>query len=241
MGVSNLEGRATGGRALKMTVLRLLQAGDFSSSLEELRRLPAKQAINPLLAFLLHTDEKVRWRAIAAMGVVVGDMAGENMESARVIMRRLMWSLNDESGGIGWGAPEAMAEIMVSHEGLGEEFGRVFTSYLNPEGNFLEYEVLQRGLLWGLVRIARSRPGLVLGATEYLTPYLQSGDATVRGLAVWAAGLLVAESCVPALRSLLNDESQLRIYFEDRFTTYSIKELAKQSLDTIQRSNWSVG
>lgn len=25
------------------------------------------------------------------------------MDSARIVMRRLMWSLNDESGGIGWG------------------------------------------------------------------------------------------------------------------------------------------
>jgi HEAT repeat protein len=231
----------SGGRALKKIVLRLLQADDLSESLEELRHLPAKQAINPLFAFLLHPDERVRWRAIGAMGVVVEGLARQDMESARVIMRRLMWSLNDESGGIGWGAPEAMAEIMVSHAGLAEEFGRVFTSYLDPEGNYLEYEVLQRGLLWGLVRLARDRPDLVRGAAELLIPYLQSGDTMVRGLAVWAAGLLVAESCVAAIKDLLHDESRLRIYFEDRFATYSVKELAKQSLDMIRRSNVSVG
>lgn len=236
-----LESNVTGGRALKKVVLRLLQADDLNGSLEELRRLPAKRAINPLFAFLLHPDERVRWRAIVAMGVVVEGMARQNMESARVIMRRLMWSLNDESGGIGWGAPEAMAEIIVSHTGLAEEFGRVFTSYLDPEGNFLEYEVLQRGLLWGLVRIARDRPDLVPDAAERLIPYMQSGDGVVRGLAVWAAGLLAAEGCGPAIKALLNDESQLRIYFEDRFTTYSVKELAKQSLDMIRQRSVSVG
>ena len=55
------------------------------------------------------------------MGAVVAHLAEKDMESARVVMRRLMCSLNDESGGIGWGAPEAMGEIIASHEGLASE------------------------------------------------------------------------------------------------------------------------
>ncbi len=163
------------------------------------------------------------------------------MESARVIMRRLMWSLNDESGGIGWGAPEAMAEIMASHAGLAEEFVRVFISYLDPEGNFLEYEVLQRGLLWGLVRLAGVRPALVKQASDYLLPYIRSSDPVLRGLAVWAAGLTAAEGCVSLIQTLLDDESQLRVYSNDHFATYSVNELAKQSLDLVHQRNLSVG
>jgi len=47
--------------------------------------------------------------------MVISNLTEKEMESARVIMRRLMWSLNDESGDIGWGAPEAMAEIIACH------------------------------------------------------------------------------------------------------------------------------
>ncbi|MBI5249748.1 MAG: HEAT repeat domain-containing protein [Desulfomonile tiedjei] len=227
-----------GGRVLKRVVLELLQADDFCESVRELERLPARQVINPLFAFLLHADERVRWRAVAAMGQIVEGLAREDMESARVIMRRLMWSLNDESGGIGWGAPEAMAEIMASDEGLAREFVRVFVSYFNPEGNFLEYEVLQRGLLWGLIRLACVRPALIQGTDEHLTQYLGSGDPTVRGLAVWAAGLLRAQDCVPAIKALLKDESEVRVYFEDRFTAYSVSELAKQSLNMIETADF---
>jgi hypothetical protein len=94
------------GRAVKQIVLDLLKSDDFDQKEDELRRLPGRQVINPLFSFLCHSDQKVKWRAVTAMGVVVSDLAKKDMESARIIMRRLMWSLNDESGGIGWGAPE---------------------------------------------------------------------------------------------------------------------------------------
>lgn len=234
-----METGGTSGRALKQKVLELLQADDFETSLRELRRLPGRQAINPLFALLLNADERVRWRAVAAMGAVMSGLAMQDMESARVIMRRLMWSLNDESGGIGWGAPEAIAEIIASHSGLGEEFVRVFMSYFDPRGNFLEYEVLQRGLLWGLVRLAHVQPELLKESGRHLVQYLNSGDPIVRGLAVWAAGLLRAEECVPRIKALLDDDSVLRVYLNDRFTTYSVAELARQSLQMIRTTNLS--
>ena len=59
------------------------------------------------------------------MGALVFSLAEQDMESARVVMRRLMWNLNDESGGIGWGSPEAMGEIMARHSGLAEEYSKI--------------------------------------------------------------------------------------------------------------------
>ncbi len=40
-------------------------------------------------------------------------------------MHRLMWSLNDESGSIGWGVPEAVAEIMANHDGAAEKYAYI--------------------------------------------------------------------------------------------------------------------
>ena len=199
------------GRGLKQTVRNLLNAEAFETSLSEFCMLPARQVINPLFSFLVHSDEKLRWRAITAMGAVVENLAVKDMESARVILRRLMWSLNDESGGIGWGAPEAMAEIMARHEGLAREYSRILISYTDDEGNFLEYEGLQRGVLWGLVRLARVRPQMVAEAGGHLQKYLESGDATIRGLAAWASGLLRIEEARPMIQLLVNDDSLLRL------------------------------
>ena len=93
----------------------------------------------------MDNDELVKWRAVTAIGSIVTLLAKKDIEAARVIMRRLMWSLNDESGGIGWGAPEAMSEIMAQSNKIAEEYNSILISYLNEQGNFLEYEPLQKG------------------------------------------------------------------------------------------------
>ena len=46
----------------------------------------------------------IKWHAVSALGAIVAALAEKEMESARIIMRRLMWSLNDESGSIGSGS-----------------------------------------------------------------------------------------------------------------------------------------
>ncbi len=223
------------GRGLKQTVRNLLNADAFEASLHEFCMLPARQVINPLFSFLVHSDEKLRWRAITAMGAVVENLARKDMESARVIVRRLMWSLNDESGGIGWGAPEAMAEIMARHEGLAREYSRMLISYMDYEGNFLEYEGLQRGVLWGLVRLARVRPQMVAEAGGHLQKYLESSDATIRGLAAWASGLLRIEDARPMLQLLVNDDSLLRLYIDHEFTQVRVQDLAAKALTLLER------
>jgi HEAT repeat protein len=189
--------------------------------------------INPLISSLLSKDEKIRWRAISAIGVIVSSLADEDLESARIIMRRLMWMLNDESGGIGWGAPEAMGEIVASHDGLAKEFAPVLMSYAWEDGNFLEYEPLQRGAVWGLGRVAQEKPDIVRGAIPYLISFLESPDAIVRGLAAWALGLLRAEAARSRLEGLLKDDAEVPIYINGKLIRRSVSDLAKEAMAAI--------
>ncbi len=103
------------------------------------------------------------------MGMVVSNLADHDIESARVVMRRLMWNLNDESGGIGWGSPEAMGEIMARHSRLAQEFASILVSYINPDKNYIEHEILQRGVLWGIGRLAYERPEFVKDSEHFLS------------------------------------------------------------------------
>jgi len=227
------------GRQLKRKVLALLGSDNFDQSLNELCQLPARQVINPLFSLLLSSDEQIRWRAITGMGAVVAKLAESDMESARVIMRRLMWSLNDESGGIGWGAPEAMGEIIASHEGLAKEYASVLVSYIREDGNFLEYEPLQRGAVWGIGRATQARPHLVQDAGPHLLLFLESPDATVRGLAAWAVGLLGAEAARPQLEALLGDEAEVPLYIGGRLVVRCVGDLAKEALMGIRHKGSS--
>ena len=225
MATSNLRGGD-----LKQRAFELLKSADFEQALEELCRLPARQVINPLFSFLYNSDEQIRWRAVTAMGAVMAKLADEDMESARVIMRRLMWNLNDESGGIGWGSPEAMGEILACNEILAKEYARILISYAREDGNFQEHELIQRGVLWGIGRLSQVRPDLVKDAAPYLLPYLESPDASVRGLAAWIMGLFGVEEARSGLKSLTADGAELQMYVDRRLIKRRVKELAKQGL-----------
>ena len=192
--------------------------------------MPLLRVINSLFSFLYSTDEQIRWRAVTAMGAAVARLADEDMEQARVIMRRLMWNLNDESGGIGWGSPEAIGEILACHELLAKEYAPILISYARKDGNYLELEMLQRGLLWGLARLSQVRPYLVQDEISHFMQYLQSMDTAVRGLAAWLIGLLEADDARTALEALTDDDAELSVYQSRKLINRCVKELAEEAL-----------
>ncbi len=218
------------GRQLKREIKKLLLQEDFKGGLTEVAAMPARKAVNPLFSFLCSTDDTLKWRAVTAMGEVVDRLAETDIESARVIMRRLMWHLNDESGGIGWGCPEAMGEIMALNEKLADEFWCILISYAQPEGNFLEHPTLQRGLLWGIGRLAHARPHLLRDSADYLQPFLQAEDPYLRGLAAWVAGALHQKANVDLLETLASDSQNLSIFLDRQLKSCSVAELAKTAL-----------
>jgi hypothetical protein len=141
-----------------------------------------------------------------------------------------MWNLNDESGGIGWGSPEALGEIMALHAGLADTYSHMLISYINPQGNFLEHEVLQYGLLWGLGRLAGIRPDLIRSAAPFLHPFLQSHDANHRGHAAWACGALRDASAGALLEQLTHDNTAIMFYHDLRLQHLTVGELAINAL-----------
>lgn len=222
--------KKTSGRQFKKKILHLLLQDDIEEAITEICRWPARQVVNPLFLLLCNMDERVRWNTVTVMGAVVSTLAEQDLESARVVMRRCMWNLNDESGGIGWGCPEAMGEIMARNMNLAEEYGCILLSYIQPDGNFLEHEYLQRGALWGMGRLAHARPSLLKGAAPCLYPFMQSDDASLRGLAVWALGPLAEHKAVPLIKTLTGDSSRLKIFREGHFAQCSVGQLAQEAL-----------
>ena len=181
------------GVEIRKLVRSLLESPDFEETLKRIDIAP-KKMINPLLCFLFETDEVIRWRAVRGVGITVSAIAETALESARTIMRRLIWSLNDESGGIGWGAPEAMGEIMAENGVLAREYYRILVSYIDVKGNLLENDELERGVMWGINRLAQKRPELLRQWTGPLQTQLKSPDPVKRGLALRTLLLLAADA-----------------------------------------------
>jgi HEAT repeat protein len=164
-------------RACRQEAARLLAAFDLDS----LERWAAVEPRAPrvLQSLLFDADELVRWRAVEALGRVAAVLARTGLEPVRELLRRVLWLMNDESGGLLWMGPEVMGAVLASVPALCGEFGVVLTS-------FLEEEPFRAGTRWALWRLSAVSPDVIREAAAELVPSLGDPDRAVRGLTALA-------------------------------------------------------
>ncbi|MBT8383494.1 MAG: hypothetical protein KJO59_14245 [Ignavibacteria bacterium] len=141
--------------------MEFLRQENFESKLNDIHQLLPMKVVNALLSILVTTDEELRNRVVKSFGEVVSQLAEKDIEAARILMRRLMLSVTEESGGIGWNTPEAMGEIMARSEQLANEYHKILISYTMGGGNELDFVELQKSVIAGLKRLSEVRPELV--------------------------------------------------------------------------------
>jgi hypothetical protein len=217
------------GRELKRMLATELSNDPFGPALERIGRMPPKQAVSPLFGFFCSRDPLVRWHAVTAMGMVTARLAEADPESARVVLRRCMWNLNEESGGIGWGCAEAMGETLARSAALACDYGCILLSYLDPQGNFIDHPALQEGVLWGVGRMARAQPEMAAGCARLVTPFLSDAVAALRGLTAWAAGATADEALTAVLEGLAGDEAPFQLYEDERLLRTTVGEVARRA------------
>ncbi len=242
---------------LKPRIAAMLAAPDWERRLVDLEDTPAKQCVGPLLSLLLRGGETT-WRAVTALGVTVARLADMSLEQGREVMRQLMWYLNEESGGVGWGVPEVMGEILARHEGLAREYHSILVSYITDtgrHGNYLDHAPLRRGAFWGVARLAQVRPDLVASAAPALRAALstavfppapscpssqasaalpESTDPAIPGLAAWALGLIQAADAADDLASLAQDPTPCELFRDGALQSLTVGALAREALARIQ-------
>ena len=215
------------GRKTKKKVGEILMKPHRKTALEMLFRIPDEQLVGHLFSHFYHKDELIKFRSIAAMGALGSRMGQKNMEKARIVLRRIMWNLNDESGGIGWGSPEAMGDILCQSPELALEFKSILFSYLDPDGNFIEHEALQRGVLWGVGTYLDSNPHDLNEKTKgLLFGYLHSSDPVKRGYAVRALINAKCFDCSLVPENIIKDNFQIDIFNGWNFIATRIKDMA---------------
>lgn len=147
-----------------------------------------QEYVGPFMA-LLPQAGILHWRGVLGMGAVVPALARLRMEDARVVMRRLMWHMNEESGNLGWGIPESMGEILSRSEPLAKEFNRILFSYVLDSGredNYIDYAPLLVWCFWGAGRLAQARPDLGRQALDSFVAGLAHESGPVRAQAALA-------------------------------------------------------
>ncbi|WP_034622346.1 DVU0298 family protein [Desulfovermiculus halophilus] len=224
-------------RVVRRQLMAILESADWEREWNKLAGgNPAQNLISPLFTALFSIQETIHWRAVTCMGGAVLSLAHSGLEPARVVMRRLMWSLNDESGGIGWGAPEAMGEIMARHSGLAAEYGSILCSYVVPsEGpdNYLEYAPLRLGAYWGIARLAQARPGYVQPSLQDLENALgdESNPSSLVLICLTLARLEgLCSKTASILQKLSSRDDAVRIYWDQAFVPMNLGTQAANAL-----------
>lgn len=239
-------------RDLKRRIRAGLSGPDWRREISELDEVPARRLPGPLFSLLLDPEPLVRWRAVEAFGRAVarmadappGDKMGGGIEQARVILRQCLWRLNEESGGLGWGAPEALGESLARHARLAGEFHRVLASYVREEttgeGNYLEHVPLRRGVFWALGRLAEARPELLRSEVPALLAGLAEEDPANRGLCARALGLVCAGGDFPlvrqALERLAEDPAEFELYSDGELALPTVGQAARAALENLARA-----
>lgn len=225
------------GRIRRAELQEILEENDLSVRLARMRRFPTSKLINALFTFLYSQQEIIKRRAVSSMGIFVADLANQDMESAKIVLRRLMWNLNDESGGIGWGSPEAMGEILARHSGLAAIYAPILLSYADKNGNYLELPMLQRGLLYGILRLSEERPEFLKDSFSHLMAYLDADDAALRGISAEILGRIEAREALDALSAITEDRAVYRVFQNDRIVTRTVADSAREALSRITEKN----
>lgn len=222
---------------LKTYVLSALSMDDMEEMQKALSTQPGRKLVGPLMGNLCNTDPTLRWHSVTGLGMVAERLFQEDPESVRWIMRRLIWMLNDESGGIGWGCGEAMGEIIARVPKVAQEYHRIPVSYMDPEGNHLENPLLQRGVLWGLCRMAGVSKAYVQGIEKFLYFYLESKDTEILVPALYLCQKTGGMELLPQVEALCQDEGEALFYVDEEFTPVKIADLAEKTLEILKIKN----
>lgn len=225
-------------KSMKRDFSAFLPRDDWRSAVEPYLDLPPRKVLGPLFSLLLAPEPLLKWRAVSAFGVTVARLSKQDLESARVVMRRLMWNLNEESGAIGWGAPEAMGESLARCPRLALEFNRILISYAQEptsgDGNYLDHEPLRRGAYWGMARLADVRPELVRQGLATFLDLLRDDDPQNQALGLWGLGSVgTGQDVASAVQLLVDDKNVVVLYRDDQLRNYLVSDLAREALAKI--------
>jgi hypothetical protein len=153
-------------------------------------RRSAGRVLRHLIGRLYSAEEIEKWRAVRALGSLAGNREIVTGEKLRELLRRFFWALNDESGAVPYGVPEAIGEVLAVRPELQEEFLPNLCAMVTEE-EMSQTGAIERGVFWALGRVGSPVARCSTEAAEIVVRAAQAHpDATVRETARWAAAQL---------------------------------------------------
>ncbi|MHB1325713.1 MAG: DVU0298 family protein [Thermoleophilia bacterium] len=212
--------------SLKNELKQALLSGDYARVAE--LASADKRTFGKLVALAYNKDELLCWRAIEAIGAAAAAVAKENQASVRNTVQRILWSAREESGGMGWSAPELLAEIAIAAPRQFPDIPPIIIS-LHAED---EEKVFLKGVLRAAGRMGEAGITGIAGSDRIIRDCLENEDPAVRGMAVWAASR-AGVNAREAIGGLTGDDGKLTIYENGELVQRSVGELAREALTAV--------
>jgi hypothetical protein len=181
---------------------------------------------------LYDLDEKVRWAAVETVSRFVQRWwkTGKE-EKVRQYIRTLFWSISDESGGIGWSAPQVIAEIIVHIPALIDPYGSMIIAHS------MEEPPLIKGCLWGIGRLGKSVVEAVDYFHEKVLAVFGIDDTEILGLASWAMGQVGFRPAMPFLEKLSSRSEPVTIYMNGNFVERPLGQWVEEAIRKIRSTD----
>lgn len=164
---------------MKKSIQQYLDSNDLDAIVALAKQ--NKRVLTLLVRSAYDKETLASWRAIKAVGLVARELIKTDYEFLREAVRKLLWSLSDESGGIGWSAPELLGEI-VSVDPL--RFADIIPIIAGVYS--IEEDVFRPGVVYALGRIAGVSPELVMPHRGIIFSALSGTDPLARVYAIGA-------------------------------------------------------
>jgi HEAT repeat protein len=189
----------------------------------------SRRGLDRLVALTYDADPEIAWRAVEVTGMAAARIAEEDAAFVREHLRRLHWTLREESGAVGWRAPETLAEIVRRRPELFADYVPIVVNLLvelAPEDLFH----FRSGVLWAIGRLGGLAAGQLGDVLPAIVSALDDPVAQVRGMAAWALGEVGQGACLAGRVDLRDDRGAVERYTEGRLEETTVGRMVREAL-----------
>ncbi len=215
-------------QSLKRDILHALESDDLNAVISLAKE--NRKILSRLVRIAYDKETLAGRRAIKAIGLLAREFVKTDPAFLREAIRKLLWSLSDESGGIGWSAPEILGEIVSADPA---RFSDIIP--LIAEVYDIEEKVFRPGIVYALGRIAEVDPALVAAHKDIVIRALSDHDPLVKVYAIeliTALKTLISSEDLDIIKKqiekLKSDRAEVWIYKDTGFVSIQVKEAAKR-------------
>lgn len=213
----------------KNTIRRLLMDRDLTAL--ENAAGSHKNIMRTLSSLIYDHEPLIRWRAIEALGKASRIVGKTNLDKVRRQIRRILWLMNDESGGLCWNGPEAIGEVIYNNPVLIYEYGPILISFLSEEP-------FEAGTRRAISRVADMNPEIFSKSAPQIAESLNNPDPEIRAFSIAALNALEDRSAYNSVKTLKDDPSPVENYdfSEGKLQKTAVGEFARLYLNRYKKT-----